>query len=91
MWRFKVLPIVLALLTLSCKASTTPPLEADTYTIAYPDDAQSERWGQYLLYHLAKRTNNKQSVILEKDASSTAASTATKHIYLEVALYAGFI
>ncbi|ERI88875.1 hypothetical protein HMPREF1981_00191 [Bacteroides pyogenes F0041] len=73
----------LSLLSAGCSAGN-PELKAEKYVITAEENAQSERWAEYLFNHLSKRSADKGCVALYKGAPQIKLSGDTKNIHFEV-------
>ena len=86
MWHSNQLAVVLLLLLASpiagCADAPCGTMKAESYVISSPGDAVSERWVEYIHYHLSKRTEEKLIVLLKGENQSFSKEFTT--IYFEL-------
>lgn len=79
----KTIILTLWLLVISCSAGA-PGMKGEKYLITAEEDAESERWAEYLFYHLSKRTEETNSVEFYKGAPLRKIPKGVKNIHFEV-------
>ncbi|MCE9107436.1 DUF4838 domain-containing protein [Bacteroides pyogenes] len=79
----KICAFILSVLTIGCSAGNAD-LKAEKYIITAEEDAQSERWAEYLFNHLSKRSSDKSCVTLHKGTPQIKLAGGSKNIHFEV-------
>ena len=87
MWHSNQVAVILLLLLTSpiagCADAPCGSMRSESYVISSADDAASERWGEYIHYHLSKRTEYKSIVLLEKKNQNPSNEFVIIHFELD--------